>query len=300
MDSHKAFLRNVETAAFWECTAPWLHIGATCLADDTFGEATEPRCQGAPHWPTAGFLRIDNIVAQPTVQALARAIQTLRLHDMHPTFLYVYDETWSVADALRPSLAHLLGDDFEMLADVWAWYVDPLNDSGGWPIHRGWYEDVRESTGQPALVNLWIALTDATERNACMHIVPLTHDPHYPHDLGNLSALDGLGVALPTPAGSALVWNANAAHWGGRCDPSFDKPRISMSFTARRPSGPAQNLATLRPPLDFRARLDLIADQFLTYGSRELTPESHEMRWAALVHGMRTAASRSRGSACTQ
>lgn len=289
MDSLQAFLRNVESEAFWRQIAPWLHIGTSPPSPFTERRDGGPRLTP---WPPAGYLQLPTLLDPATTASLARAVTTLHAHDLHPTFLYVYDETWHVLDALRPRLSPLLGDDFEALADAWAFYIDPRSDRGGWPIHRGWYEDVRDATGTPGLVNVWVALTDATERNACMHLVPLSRDPHYPDDLHDLTGLDDLALALPTAAGSALVWSANAAHWGGTCDPSFDQPRISMSFTVRRGGGLARDMSSVHPPLPFRARLDLIAEQFETYGDKELAPDRNEMRWAKVVRGMREAAGR--------
>jgi Phytanoyl-CoA dioxygenase (PhyH) len=287
MDSLPAFLCDVESEAFWRRVAPRLHIGTSTAPFTATGARFGPL---EDRWRTAGYLRLDPLLDPATTASLARAVAALHSGGLHPTFLYVYDEAWHVLEALRPWLSHLLGDDFEVLADVWAWHVDPRTERGGWPIHRGWYEDVRDGTGMPGFVNVWVALSDACERNACMHLVPLSRDPHYPGDLNNLAGLDALGIALPTSAGSALVWNANAAHWGGTCDPSFSQPRMSMSFSARRRAGSARELQSVHLPLPFRTRLDLIAEQFETYGDRELGPERNEMRWAKVVRGMREAA----------
>jgi hypothetical protein len=301
MDSLQAFSRNAESAPFWRSIAPWLHVdelhggaaGHAYLASPT---TPDPLGPWQARWRTAGYLRLDPLLDPATTAALARAITALRARDLHPAFLYVYDEVWHVLEALRPWLSPLLGEDFEVLADVWAWHVDPRTDRGGWPIHRGWYEDVRDRTGTPGLVNVWVALSDASERNACIHLVPLSRDPHYPGALNNLTGLDALGLALPTRAGGGLVWNANAAHWGGTCDASYRQPRMSMSFTARRRAGPTGDIPCLDVPLPFRARLDLIAEQFETYGERELAPERNEMRWAKVVRGMQEAARRAAAS----
>jgi hypothetical protein len=243
-------------------------------------------------WRSAGYIELPSVVEPPLAAAIARAIVKLRACDLHPTFIYVYDEAWQVENAVRPLLSRLLGDDYEILADVWAWHIDPRTDRGGWPIHRGWYEDVRGPAGAAGLVNIWVALTSATERNACMHIVPLSRDPHYPDDLQNLTELEGLGLALPAMAGSALLWNANAAHWGGTCDPSFEHPRISLSFTAQSRAAVLRDVPALHPPPSFEQRLDLIAGQFGTYGEMELTAESPETRWAAMRRATREAARR--------
>ncbi len=291
MSSTEAFFRNVVSASFWRRSAPYLNV---C---DTVGDPVAPgdiapasRMDG---WHPVGYLRLDALLAPSAAASLARAIGTLRAQCLHPTFIYVYDEAWQALDALLDRLGPWLGTDVDVLADVWAWHIDPRTDRGGWPLHRGVYEDVRDADGVPCLINTWLSLTDATERNACMHVVPLTRVPHYPHAMKDTTGLEPLGLALPTLAGSALAWNANSAHWGGTCDPSFSEPRISMSFTLRRGDYPAGILALPRR-LSFPERLDLIADQFETYGAREMAPERPEMRWAKMIAGMRTVARRER------
>jgi hypothetical protein len=331
MDPLAAFLHDVESAPCWRALAPWLHIGKPHPPDspsplaergpgaEVFGDpvahshparesfprgatAHDPLAEKTPRhnrhrpWPASGYLELDAILDHAAALALARAVTALRARAFHPTFLYVYDEAWHVFDALRPRLAPFLGDDLDVLADVWAWYIDPRTNPGGWPLHRGVYEDVRDATGTPGIVNVWVALTDASERNACMHLVPLPRDPHYPGDLPNLSSLEELGVALPTPAGSVIAWNGNVAHWGGTCDPTFDRPRISMSFTVRRRSEIMPDIPCVSVRMPFRDRLDVIAEQFVTYGDKELNKDRNEMRWASMVTEMRTAARRSAAS----
>ncbi|HEY4016782.1 MAG TPA: hypothetical protein VGM06_25780 [Polyangiaceae bacterium] len=283
----EAFLRGVSTRAFWRDLAPWLRVGAAPVLE---GRPSTPRAPADP-WPETGYLRLDPLLDLTAAASLARAAAALHARGIHPTFIYVYDEAWQVLDALLPRLAPLLGPDVEPLADVWGWCIDPRTDPGGWPLHRGWYEDVRDPSGVPGLVNVWLSLTSASERNACMHLVPLPRDRHYPSSLRDLAGLDALGVALPTSAGSALVWNANVAHWGGACDPTFTEPRISMSFTLRRPGHPTA-LAPLPRPLGFAERLDVIADQIETYGRKELAADRVELRWAEMVCGMRRMAGR--------
>ena len=295
MTSLATFFRNVESEAFWEEQPSGLHIGrassspSSAAPAETIGACASERLSPSENdrWLSAGYLELSSRIDVGLAAALARGIATLCSSGLHPTFVYVYDEAWRVLDCLRPLLSPVLGGGFDVLADVWAWHIDPKTDCSGWPIHRGWYDDVRGPDGVPCLLNVWVALTDATERNACMHVVPLSSDPHYPGDLHNLASLENLAVALPIRAASALVWNANAAHWGGGCDPSFHEARISMSFTVRRRGSPPDGLPCLRLPLTFRQRLDLIAEQFETYGERELPPERLEMRWASALRGMR-------------
>jgi hypothetical protein len=292
MNGPEAFFRDVESVAFWRRLAPWLHIEQKTRLEFNAQRVDPPQQEQTVSCSKAGYLEIPSFLDSGLTSALARAITALRSNELHPTFIYVYDETWHLLDALHGPLSRLLGDDFEVLADAWAWHIDPRIDRAGWPIHRGSYDDVRDPSGTPRLVNVWIALTNATERNACIHLVPLSRDPHYPHDLHNLAGLSQLARPLPAAAGSALVWNANAAHWGGTCDPSFDQPRISVSFTAHQRGGPNASTSNVILPLSFRSRLDLIADQFATYGLTELAPQCNEMRWAAITRGMKQAAAR--------
>lgn len=289
-----AFFREVESQSFWREAVPVLHLDQPAhRGHERLAAMASPLSRADNDClRTNGYVRLESVLDPPLAASLAHAIITLRSRNLHPTFVYVYDETWLVLDVLRPYLAQLLGYDLDVLADAWAWHIDPRTDPGGWPIHRGWYEDVRDATGAPSLVNVWIALTDATEHNACIHLVPLSRDPHYPANLHNLNTLEERALALPIRAGSALLWNANAAHWGGACDPSFHQPRISLSFTVRRRGALAPEIPSVHPPLTFQERLDLIADQFEIYGDKELTPDRPEMRWAALVRGMRQAARR--------
>jgi len=292
MASLRDFAKNVESPDFFRRLAPGLHVGAPRPRLPTIAPSPTAPSTALEPWPLAGYLSLGPVLTPATAASLASAVTALRANAIHPSFLYVFDEAWDVLDALRPLLAPFLGADVQALADVWAWHVDPRIDRGGWLIHRGTYEEVRDGVGAPGLVNVWIALTDAGERNACMHVVPLDCDPHYPDDMKNLAGLEGRGIAVPTPAGSALAWNANVAHWGGTCDASFSAPRISMSFTVRRCSHRDQDLPVVRRPLSFRERLDLIAQQFETYGEQELDPAGNEMRWAEAVNGMRRVARR--------
>ncbi|HZU84821.1 MAG TPA: phytanoyl-CoA dioxygenase family protein [Polyangiaceae bacterium] len=299
MGDPAAFFRDVERVAFWRELVPWLHVEQSRppprppAAPDAAAQDDHGRADG---WTRAGHVVLRSVLPSAMTSPLARAISALGAAGVHPTFVYVYDETWQVIEALRPWLAPLLGEDHDVLADAWAFLVDPRVDRGGWPIHRGWYEDVRDATGSPGLANVWVALTEATTRNACMHVVPLSRDPHYPHDLRNLAGLDDLGVALPVPAGSALVWSANVAHWGGRCDAGFDQPRVSVTFTVRR-RGFAVEAASVRQPLTFRERLDLVAAQLVTYGDAELGAERAEMRWASMIAGIAGIADMARATA---
>ena len=125
----------------------------------------------------------------------------------------------------------------------------------GWPPHR---DRGGESTGafrrdqMPQYVTSWIALSDATCTNSCLHVVPKAHDPGYvggdPPDLppflgvlaaGGEAALQRIR-ALPCTAGSLVQFSHRLLHWGSAAEdgPAAawravpERPRIALSFAS--------------------------------------------------------------------
>jgi hypothetical protein len=241
---------------------------------------------------TEGFMHLARVAVEP--RRLAGAIEELASAGVPPLFAYVFDEPWSLGAAVADAASRATSSRYELLADAWAFLVPPSAGSAGWPPHRGSYElgDRRS----PDLLNVWVALTDATPDNACMYIVPLDADPSYPSDLRSLDAPLAAARALPATAGDALVWNANALHWGGRASARARSPRISVTFTLRRQGSPAAKgtRAVTLASLDHRARLDLLAAQIVAYGAldRSLGPEVHA--WANLMKNLTNSSFRAR------
>jgi hypothetical protein len=145
---------------------------------------------------------------------------------------------------------------------------------------------MRATDGTPSLVNVWVSLTRASSRNACMHVVPFERDAGWPRDLHQRPPLE-TGCALPTDIGEVLAWNANVFHWGGTCDPTFDEPRISISFSLCRPGWSIDVLPRIPARTTFRQRLDLIANQLIAYGENELDVRAPILEWASATETMR-------------
>ncbi|HSQ62654.1 MAG TPA: phytanoyl-CoA dioxygenase family protein [Polyangiaceae bacterium] len=277
-------LHRTAKASFWRTIAPELHIdnrpasARLDLAPQLDAEVARMRSDGRAS--------LERVVPVALCSRLADAVR--RLHDARiPTpFLYVFDEAWEVAAELAGAFEALVGGEPWILPDVWAWFVPRDARARGWAPHRGVDYDVRDARGTPTLVNAWIALSDVTADAACMHVVPLPVDPHYPHSLDRIDVPEALGVPLPVPAGSLLAWNGNVLHWGGRMAESAHGPRISMSFTVRRDSEPGAMRPGEAPAFD--ARVDLVADMLVTYdSSARVAPDWLE--WARLSRGMRKA-----------
>jgi len=221
------------------------------------------------------------VIPQELAASLARALGRISDEGIPTPFLFVYDQAWEVAQRLRPAFDALMGAPTYVLPDVWAWFLrSKAGGAGGWAPHRGVRYDVRDAQGAPTLMNAWIALTDVTEANACMYVVPLPKDPSYPGALDAVDVDPSLATPLPVPAGGLVAWNANVLHWGGRMQ-SDAPPRASLSFsiaTAREPP----------PPASFDARLDLVAEMLLTYKDIARV-DAAWIEWASLWRGLRTA-----------
>ncbi len=303
MDSN-GYVKRIESVEHWRALAPALPISDGLVPVPAAGSGAPDALRPAgwwheqrPHMVEEGYVELEGAVPLADAGALAYGIDRLVRAGEHPLFVFVYDAAWRILERLAPLCAAVLGHEFEVLEDFWAWKIDPIatgdarepGTGRGWPPHRGWYDAVTRDDGLPAMMNLWVALTDAGPLNACMYIVPTCLDPGFAGDLRSHAFEPQHARALPTRAGSVLAWSANALHWGGTASRRTTSPRISLSFTARRPgfaAGGARALELARP-LPFRKRLDLIADQVLTYGENEASATEAARRWATLVAGMR-------------
>jgi hypothetical protein len=226
---------------------------------------------------------VPEVVEVAQAELMAAAIDNLDARGVPPVFAYVYDAFWDPLARLDPVLESVLGP-FDVLDDAWAWRISA--GASGWPPHRGDAIAERSATGGPVTLNAWIALTDVTAADACIHVVPLSEDPSYPDHLDRVDVPAGAARALPVAVGTALLWNANVLHWGGECRrPS--RGRISFSYTLRARAGrtsatPPVNLATS----SFRSRLDLVARQISIYAGQERSFPPAALEWARATIGM--------------
>lgn len=236
---------------------------------------------------TDGYARLGGVVPRERARALAAAVERLAERGLPAVFGYALDAFWAPLDGLLPALEAALGP-LEVLADAWAWHIPAEVGRAGWPPHRGVYEKVRDSAGRPALVNVWLALSDVAHDTACLHVVPLGRDPGYPDELRREPLPTSGAVALEVSAGDALVWDANVVHWGGPMLPGARGARVSLSYTLRaRAHGHAPTLAEHAAVAwrgaSRRARLDLVAEQVLRYGHLDGRLSPGVLEWAATV-----------------
>jgi len=286
-----AFMHRVEDAAALAALAPSSSIGACLDPARTRPLGAQALASAAASLSASGWLALEDAVASAEARTLAAAVDALVETGVPPLFVYAYDAPWSLGAALARDVTEITGTSYELLADAWAFRIAVGPEHRGWRAHRGSYARFSDRRA-PDLVNAWVALTDADVDNGCMHVVELDDDAGYRSS--ELARLDDAATlarakALPARAGTALAWNANVLHWGGSSSERARAPRTSITFTLRRADRPeASTTPTVDlARLDFRARLDLVADQILAYGDLERGFPAVARRWASLTVALR-------------
>lgn len=233
-----------------------------------------------------GYGQLDHVETPERCTAIRRTIDGVLDAGLPAVFAYVVDPLWTLGERIRAALSVLLDHRYRLIADVWAWRID--RGERGWPPHRGWAHAILDRRA-PELVNVWVALSDVTADQSCVHVVPLTADTSYPRELQSTAGRLECVLALPVPSGAALFWNANTLHWGGPCTRRARGPRYSCSFSLVR----ADAVDLIGCPvveidaLDEHARVDLVASQIVTYGEGkpDVTPEV--LDWARATTALR-------------
>ena len=235
-----------------------------------------------------GLGLVDSIASGAICARLVGAIEALHARDLPATFVYAFDDPWTIGAQVRATITALVGQEYSLVEDVWAWLVPP--GSAGWPAHRGVAHALLDRDA-PEVLNVWVALSDVTVDRACMHAVPLAEDPGYPAALASLDVPSPSVRAMPVAAGDALFWNANVLHWGGRCEPDAAGPRASCSFTLCRTDAldrfPELSPLPALAELDLATRMDVVARMVLLYGGAERGDVRGTVReWAAITHAL--------------
>ena len=256
---------------YWSGLAPEMSVGnAPRAASRSVPVATLDAVRR--HFATDGYFQTPPLLDQSDLARLNGAIDAVTGAGWPPVFAWVYDAFWVLARLPDVSdlLASQLGAGFSQIPHVWTHVVPATVGATGWPPHFDGPSRGRAS--------IWIALTDATLANGCMHLVPrrrlsdaFTTEPL---DTGRVPLVDALralhGVrALPAPPGAVLGWTFDVLHWGGACLSAEGTRRaISLEFIA---AGEAPNpdelpllpCAGALPP--FADRLRMISTAVIGY-----------------------------------
>lgn len=252
---------------YWRAICPGLHVGTLPQQGPTTPRQTLERL--SQRMEKEGYFSDHDealIVLAPKLAAATQRIVDLGLPSV---FLWMYDETWACFQRVRPVLAHLLGDDFRVLPNFWAWHVDPTKGQTGWRPHRDLGSKSLAPDGSPLSLTCWIPITEATPMNSCMYIVPADLDPHYrdPDSVKHNDAEGHAVRALPAKPGEYFIWNQAVLHWGSRSSPFAESPRISAALEFQRGDAPPFATPFVEGEMfpQFGQRLRLVARQILHY-----------------------------------
>lgn len=263
---------------FWQQFAPELHIQA-----QGYAQAPMPSLQGEAVQAIQGLVRTEGYFQGHLSQwntpyaAVTDVISRLNSIGLLPVFAFLYDEMWMLAHQLHPVIEGLLGPNYAMLPDFWAWHVDPTKAESGWRPHRDKGFRALAADGSPTSVTAWIPLTQATTLNGCMYIVPADRDPTYgtPQDKDWTFQYPDVR-ALPANPGDFFIWNQAVLHWGSHASPrAGNAVRMSCAFEFQRTDIPAWNQPLLQPRgiLSYEDRLRLIGKQVKQYQHMYPLPE---------------------------
>ncbi len=270
-------IAEVTAVDYWRSVCPALTISDVSAAP--IARVPDLRAFAA-NFREEGYINVPDIFPPESISLLRDGIQRLVDRGIPPPFAFVYDEYWTVFQSLSTHLTAVLGAGYQMLPDIWAWYVKPSNDASGWPPHRDRSRAALDADNTPQSLTVWLPLTDATPLNGCMYVLPARYDPDLHATTvpeGGIYRLAGADLqnirALPAPAGSLLAWSQALLHWGGRASHLATTPRCSIAAQFQRGNLPPFEHPLLDPHVlpTFPARIGLIGQLicafsgFLTY-----------------------------------
>jgi Phytanoyl-CoA dioxygenase (PhyH) len=218
-----------------------------------------------------GYLQISHALPQAVAAQMAASVKTLKEHGWPLVFGFVYDEFWRATRILFLArlLSTILGPAYKQIPKIWTHYVEP-EGGAGWPPHT-------DGAGNPNRVTVWVALSDATLENGCMHLIPRDAAParigrNFPKlktiTQKTLRTLLMNTRALPVSAGGIVCWDHSVIHWGSKSS-GMAEPRlaISLEFIAgsEKPKSDEVPLLDAHALPTFSQRLEAIGKALLAY-----------------------------------
>jgi phytanoyl-CoA dioxygenase PhyH len=268
MQGMDAWLAGAQTRATWAELCPELAIEQSAPAAPLLHVDDAARAELWNALLNDGWFQLPPTLPAAITAPMAAAVQNIVSRCIPAVFAFVFDEFWHLSAYIEELLAAVLGPDFRVLPDFWAWCIQPHRGEKGWRPHRDkGYETLRDN-GLPKSLSIWIPLTDANADNGCMYVLPACRDPNYRARRSSTTVESVQEVrALPAAAGSILGWNQALLHWGGRANERAASPRVSFSIEYQRGDEPPLNQPLLDPRRapPFERRLGLIGKQILQY-----------------------------------
>ncbi|HXG55313.1 MAG TPA: phytanoyl-CoA dioxygenase family protein [Vicinamibacterales bacterium] len=237
-------LRKARSRAYWLALAPDLHVEASGQGPDLHTVPAHALEAAAQALAEDGAGRVTQALAPGTLAIVNHAVDRVVAAGWPPAFVFVYDEAWwcARAPALTGLAAAVLGAGAWQSPIVWIHHVAAAKGASGWAPHF--------DGSSRARMNCWIALTDATVHNGCIHFLPrrcvpsdLTSRMKARTDVRMAELVEMLhgAVTMPAAAGDLLAWMFDVVHWGGHVREAGLPPRRSLAV---------EFAAAAEPPLD--------------------------------------------------
>lgn len=253
----------------WERLCPNLSIGKSGNSASVAFQHAVLAAIATDFWKE-GYLNLGSVFKEQDISALAEGMACLQKAGIPPVYIYLYDQPWALFEKLRLLISHFLGEDYVLLPNLWAWNLWQVGDAG-WPPHRDCDSQTVFEIGDDKMLmslSLWVPLTDVSEDNGCMFVIPWSREGDIPDpEVLVIDDLKPLATPLPATAGSVLGWPQDLIHWGGDFKDTASGARISLSFEFQNASFDplASPVLDTRHPPDFEQRLKLINAQFGKY-----------------------------------
>jgi hypothetical protein len=271
-------IADARNESYWRALAPDFPICSAKALAERGTSAERDRSANAlaeRHLRDEGYFQLDAVLDADALVRLNRLVDTITAAGWPGSFAWIYDDVWSCVrlPALQSILTAALGDGYLHIPHLWIHEVPAVAGASGWSPHFDGHGSRRTS--------VWLALTDATVDNGCMHVVPrsalaASFQGDWPADqtIPIRDAIRALHAsrALPVRAGTALGWTFDTLHWGGPSAATRERQSarraISLEFIAgdETPEPHETPLLDPRGPLpSFAERLSMIARALATY-----------------------------------
>jgi hypothetical protein len=134
--------------------------------------------------------------AQPGAAALSAAIlgglEKLRVANISPFFIWMFDEPWQLLRSFWADAEELLGGPCVLEPTFAAYHLNPklarqargkyVGTNFGLPHRDYTFTDSHMANGKPKILTMWVPVTAVTSENGCMYVVPKEFDDNYDKD----------------------------------------------------------------------------------------------------------------------
>ena len=260
--------------SFWNDLVPHLTISDVPWSAEANKEVAR-EVTPVERFGETGYVSIPALLSAEITTALADGLDALTAANLPTPFLFMYDEAWKAYGQLDAEIARLMGPDYLLGGDLWAWSLEPTRGAHGWTPHRDSMYKVPDCAddGEPNYASMWISLTEVTADNGCICVVPRKDSPL---GVGSADVADK-GVPLLAPQGSLLGWAPDIIHWSLPVTGADVVGRKSMAvFAQRNDIGPLSwDMLRVGEPVSFDYRLGMVCRQLLRYIDSSLHPGLH-------------------------